>query len=115
MLYFNRVHHTQHWYTPSAKTIVMEVKHVLRTGLQVQPTSAAKVLPHTCARIEATRKKAVKVSSLDHKAIMEKVSKRDRLEYDNNSINGDDDDNNDKSNEESNEKSKKNESESESK
>jgi hypothetical protein len=36
------------------------------------------VLPNTCTRLEATWKKAVKVSILDHKAIMEEATKCDR-------------------------------------
>ena len=59
----------------------MEVKHILRTGLRVQPISATNALPRTCASQEATRKKALKVLSLDHEAIMEEASKQDRLEY----------------------------------
>jgi hypothetical protein len=59
----------------------MEVKYVLRTGLQLQPISTSNVLPNACARVEATRKKAIKVSTLDHKGIMEEATKRDGLEY----------------------------------
>jgi hypothetical protein len=32
--------------------------------------------------MEATRQKAIKVTHLDHDAIMEEASRRDRLEYD---------------------------------
>jgi hypothetical protein len=32
-LYFNPVYCTQNWYTPSAITMVVEVKHILWTGL----------------------------------------------------------------------------------
>jgi len=112
VLYFNQVHRAQHWYTPSAETMVLEVKHVLQTGLQVQPISRTNALPHTFTREEAMwkRKKAMKVSSLDHETIMEEASKRDRQEYDD----GKDDDD-DKSEEESDEDSKEKESESESK
>ncbi len=42
--------------------------------------------------MEATRQKALKVTHLDHDAIMEEASRRDRLEYD--------DDRDDKSEEE---------------
>ena len=103
-LYFNPVHRAQNWYTPSDITTVVEVKHILRTGLQVQSICTMNALPRTCASQEATRKKAVKVSSVDHEAIMEEASKRDRLEYDNN------DDDKDQSEEDSNEESKENES-----
>ncbi len=107
-LYFNRVKRAPHWYTPSGVTTIVEGKYVMRTGLQLQPISTTNALPLACARAEATRKKAMKVSPLDHETIMEKVSKRDRLEYDKN------DNDNDKSKEESNEESEENESELES-
>ncbi len=80
-LYFNRVQYAPHWYTPSGDTMVMEVKYVLWTGLQLQPISTLNALPNVCARVQATRKKAIKVLTLDHKVIMEKATKRDRLEY----------------------------------
>ena len=69
-LYFNPVYTAQNWYTPSAITMVMEVKHILWTGLWVQPISTTNALPCACARIETMQKKAVKASSLDHKAMM---------------------------------------------
>ncbi len=49
--------------------------------MQLQPISTLNPLPNTCARVEATRKKAIKVSTLDHKGIMEEATKHDRLEY----------------------------------
>jgi hypothetical protein len=72
-LYFNRVQRAPHWYTPSGYTTVVEVKYVLRTGLQLQPISTSNALPNACARVEATRKKAIKVSTLDRKGIMEEA------------------------------------------
>jgi hypothetical protein len=53
----------------------------LWTGLQLQPISPTNVLPNACARVKAMWKKAIKVSTQDHKAIMEEATKRDRLEY----------------------------------
>ena len=90
-------------------TTVIEVKYVMRTGLQLQPISTTNALSLACARAEAMWKKAVKVSPLDHEVIMEEASKHDRLEYDEN--------NNDnyKSKEESDEESKENKSKLESK
>ena len=85
-LYFNRVQHTPHWHTPFGVTTVVEVKYVMWTGLQLQSISTTNVLPLACARAEATRKKAVQVSPLDHKAIMEEASKHDRLEYNDNTM-----------------------------
>jgi hypothetical protein len=59
----------------------MEVNYVLQIDLQLQPISTSNALPNACARVKATWKKAVKVSTQDHKAIMEEATKRDRLEY----------------------------------
>ena len=56
-LYFNPVHHAQNWYTLSAIMTVVKVKHILRTGLQVQPISATNALPRACASQEATRRR----------------------------------------------------------
>ena len=53
--------------------LVVEVKHILRTGLWVQPISVTNGLPRACASQEATRN--------DHKAIMEEANKCGRLEY----------------------------------
>jgi hypothetical protein len=89
---------------PSGNTMVVEVKYVLQTGLQLQPISATNALPNTHARLEAMRKKAIKVSTLDHEAITEEATKHDRLEYK--------EDAEDKSNEDS-EESEESESESE--
>ena len=50
--------------------------------------------------MEATRQRALKVTSLDHDAIMEEASRRDRLEYDD-----DEDDEDNESEEESEEES----------
>ena len=47
----------------------------------MQPISVMNGLPRTCTSQEATRKKSMKVLSLDHDAIMEEANKRGRLEY----------------------------------
>jgi hypothetical protein len=103
-LYFNRVQQVPLWYTPSGDTTVVEVKCVLRTGLQLQPISTTNALPNACARVEAMRKKAIKIFTLDHKAIMEEATKCDRLEYEEDDVH--------KSNEDS-EESKESDSKSE--
>ncbi len=91
-LYFNRVQQAPLWYTPSGDTMVMEVKYILQTGLQLQPISTTNALPNTCTRIEAMRKKAIKVSTLDHEAIMEEATKRDRLKYEEDNVHESDED-----------------------
>ncbi len=91
-LYFNRVQQAPLWYTPSGDTIIMEVKYVLQTGLQLQPICTTNALPNACTRVEAMRKKAIKVSTLDHKAIMEEATKHDRLEYEEDDVHKSDED-----------------------
>jgi len=59
--------------------------------------------------MEATRQRALKVTSLDHDAIMEEASRRDWLEYD------DDEDNEDNESEEESDKESEEESNEESK
>ncbi len=75
VLYFNRVQRAPHWYTPSGVTTAVKVKYVMRTGLQLQSISTTNALPLACTRADTTQKKAVKVSPLDHEAIMEEASK----------------------------------------
>ena len=81
-VYLNRVQCAPYWYMLSGEHTIVEVRHVLRTGLHLQPISVANKLPQGCNRIESTRQKALKVTHLDHDAIMEEASRRDRLEYD---------------------------------
>jgi hypothetical protein len=100
VLYFNQVERASHRYTQSNMTTVVEVRYVLLTGFQLQPISEANKLTTVCNRKEAARKKAVKVTLLDHEVIMEEAGKRDRLEY-----HDDDDDDSDESEEESEEES----------
>jgi hypothetical protein len=91
-LYFNRVQQVPLCYTPSSDTTVVEVKYVLQTGLQLQPISATNALPSACTRVKAMRKKAIKVSTLDHKVIMEEATKHDRLEYEEDDVHKSDED-----------------------
>ncbi len=58
----------------------------MQTGLHLQPISTTNALPNACARVKAMQKKAIKVSTLDHKAIMEETTKRDRLEYEEDNV-----------------------------
>ena len=54
-VYFNRVQErAPYWYTLSGELTIVEVRHVLRTGLHLQPTSVANKLPQACNRMEAT-------------------------------------------------------------
>jgi hypothetical protein len=72
--------------------MVVEVKYVLQTGLQLQPISTTNALPNACTRVEAMRKKAIKVLTLNHEAIMEEATKRDRLEYEEDDVHKSDED-----------------------
>ncbi len=59
---------------------MFEVRYVLRSGLQLEKISAMNTLPLACNRLEAMRRKAVRVSLFDPEMIMEKAEKQDRLE-----------------------------------
>ncbi len=48
--------------------------------MQLQPITTSNALPEAWARVEATRKKAIKVSTLDNEGIIEEATKHDRLE-----------------------------------
>ena len=49
-----------YWYTQLELTTVIEVRHVLRSGLQLEEISDTNKLPLACNRLDATRKRAVK-------------------------------------------------------
>ena len=79
-VYFNMVGRAPYWYTQSELTTVVEVRHVLRSGLQLEEISVTNKLPLACNRLDATRKRAVKIATQEHEAIMEEAGRRDRLE-----------------------------------
>ncbi len=64
-------------------TTVVKVRYVLQTGVQLQEISNESILPQTCNRMEATWQKAVRVSLLDHEAIMEEAERHDQQKYGN--------------------------------
>ena len=108
-LYFSRVQRAPYWYTLLVENTIVEVRYVLQTGVQMQEISGVNKLPNACNRMEATRQGALKLRSLDHDAIMEEASRRDRLEYDDDEYNKDnesEEESNEESEEESDEESK---------
>ena len=84
--YFNPVDRAPGWYTPSpGNKVVVQVAHVLRTGLALLPLSSDNKLPPglaKAAKTEAAKQKASKVAAADHELIMEEATQRDQLEYD---------------------------------
>jgi hypothetical protein len=80
-MYFNMVGRAPYWYTQSELSTVVEVRHVLRSGLQMEEISATNKLPLACNRLGATRKRAVKITTQEHEAIMEEAGRRNRLEF----------------------------------
>ncbi len=79
-LYYNRVQRAPYWYTPSETTTVVQVRHVLRTGLELQAISRTNKLLQTCNTAVATRHKAVMVTRLYHDGIMEEAMRCDVFE-----------------------------------
>ena len=77
-VYFNMVGSAPYWYTQSELTTVVEVRHVLRSGLQMEEISAANKLPLACNRLEATLKRAGKIATQEHEEIMEEAGRRNR-------------------------------------
>ena len=80
-LYFNRVQRAPYWYTQSEELSIIEVRHVLRSGLQLEEISEMNKLPRACNRLEVTRKNVGNISMQEHKTIMEEAVRHDRLEY----------------------------------
>jgi hypothetical protein len=79
-VYFNMVGRVPYWYTQSELTTVVEVRHVLQSGLQMEEISATNKLPLACNRLDATRKRAVKITTQEHEA-MEEAGRCDRLDF----------------------------------
>ncbi len=73
-----------YWYTQSEETSIIEIRHVLQSGLQLKEICTTNKLPQACNRLEATRKNAGKISMQEHETIMEEAERCDRLEYNNN-------------------------------
>ncbi len=80
-LYFNMVGRAPYWYMQSELMMVVEVMYVLQSGLQMEEISATNKLPLTCNRLDTMRKKAVKISTQEHEAIMEEAGRWDRLDF----------------------------------
>ena len=83
-LYYNRVQHVPYWYTPSETTTVVQVRHFLQTGLELQSISTTNKMLQTCNTAVATRQKAVMVTCLDHDRIIKEAMRCNVLEYDGN-------------------------------
>lgn len=81
-IFYNWVGSAPYWYTPSETTTIVQVRHVLQTGLELQKISRTNKLPSTCNTAMTTRQKAVMIARLDHDIIMEEVKKHNVLEYD---------------------------------
>ncbi len=54
-----------YWYTQPEETSIIEVRHVLQSGLQLEEICATHKLPRACNQLEATRKNAGKFSMQD--------------------------------------------------
>jgi hypothetical protein len=83
VLFFNRVKHAPYWHTQLGITVMVKVRYVLQTGVQLQEISNKNELPQSCNRMVATWQKEVRVSLLDHETIMEEAERHNWLEYDN--------------------------------
>jgi hypothetical protein len=83
-LFYNRVMCAPFWYTQSGERMVVKVRYVLLTGLEMEEVSAINILPQACNRVEAKWQKATRVTLLNHEAILEEAERHDWLEYDDN-------------------------------
>jgi hypothetical protein len=68
---------------------VVEVRHVLWSGLQLEEISATNKLPLTCNRLQATRKRAGKIATQEHEEIVEEAGRRDRLDFNEDEVSDD--------------------------
>ncbi len=80
MVYFNIVERAPYWYTQLDLKMVVKVRHVLWSGLQLDEISATNKLPLTCNRLDVRQKRVGKIATQEHDMIMEEAGKHDRLE-----------------------------------
>jgi hypothetical protein len=45
VVYFNRVQRAPYWYMLSGENMILKVRHVLQTGVQMQEISGENILP----------------------------------------------------------------------
>ena len=86
------VQRAPYWYTQLEEMSIIEVRHVLRSRLQLEEISETNKLPRTCNQFEVTRKNAGKISMQEHKTIMEEAVRHDRLEHNDNDGSEEDED-----------------------
>ena len=70
-----------YWYTQLELTMVIEVRHVLWSGLQLEEISATNKLPLACNRLDMAWKRAVKRTAQEDEAIVEEAGRCVRLEF----------------------------------
>ena len=72
-----------YWYTQLELTTVIDVRHVLQSGLQLEleEINATNKLPLACNRMDTAWKRAVKITTQEHEAIVEEAVRCDRLEF----------------------------------
>jgi hypothetical protein len=68
---------------------VVEVRHMLWSGLQLEEISATNKLPLACNRLEATWKRAGKIATQEHEAIMEEAGRCARLDFNKDKVSND--------------------------
>ncbi len=80
-IFFNRVQRAPYWHMLLEETTIVEVRHVLQSGLQLKKISATNKLPWSSNRLEAKQKKTGKIAMQEPEMIMEEAERRNRLEY----------------------------------
>ncbi len=80
-VYFNMVGHAPYWYTQSELMRVVEVRHVLRSGLQLEKISETNKLPLACNRLDATRKRAVKIMTQELEGFLEVSGRHNNIRH----------------------------------
>ena len=80
-VYFNMVGRAPYWYMQSELMMVVEVWHVLWSGMQLEEISEKNKLPLACNRLDATRKRVVTITTQEHEAIIEGAGRHNRLEF----------------------------------
>ena len=86
--YYNKVAGAQLWYTPmegEARETLARVQQVIAADLALAPISEENKLPpgmNKKKKAEATKKKAVRVDPKEHEVMLDEISRREALEFD---------------------------------
>ncbi len=89
----NRVERARYWYTVGDTVVTVQMKNVLHSDLAMTPISASNPLPrlHPTVRDQVVPLNPHKMRSIDHDFMMDEISRRDTMNFEEEVMSSDDD------------------------